>query len=272
MQVSRANQYKNPHPRPKRYARKEDNQVLIEVLNATSNRGTYGYPRTTAVINRLRRVEGKPVWNKKRIHRVMAIHGLSLERHVQKPKRPHLGQIITIKSNMRYCSDIFEIKCWNGEKVHTAFSLDCCDREAMSFVSEKRPLYHGDIIKLMDQTVTFRFGEFVEKLPHPIQWLTDQGPQYKADQTKQYGTDWGFDVRTTPAYSPESNGMAEAFVKLFKRDYVYTNELWTAEAVLRRLPEWFADYNRHHPHSGLNMKSPLEYREAITKSAPELSL
>jgi putative transposase len=52
-------------------------------------------------------------------------------------------------------------------------------------------------------------------------------------------------------------------VKIFKRDYVYVNELWTAESVLRRLPEWFADYNRNHPHSGLKMKSPLEYREAV---------
>ena len=78
-----------------------------------------------------------------------------------------------------------------------AFSLDCHDREAMSFVAEKRPLFHGDIIRLMDQTVTHRYGEFIEKLPKPIQWLTDQGPQYKAIQTVAYGNSWGFDVRTT---------------------------------------------------------------------------
>ena len=54
--------------------------------------------------------------------------------------------------------------------------------------------------------------------------------------------------------------MAEAFVKLFKRDYVYVNELWTVESVLRQIPLWFDDYNSNHPHSGLNFKSPLEYR------------
>lgn len=57
----------------------------------------------------------------------------------------------------------------------------------MSFVAEKHPLFHGDIIKLIDQTVTHRFGEFAEKLPHEVQWLTDQGPQYKALQTVAYG-------------------------------------------------------------------------------------
>lgn len=39
-----------------------------------------------------------------------------------------------------------------------------------------------------------------------------------------FGAEFGFIVCNTPSYSPESNGMAEAFVKTFKRDYVYLNE------------------------------------------------
>ena len=236
--------------------------VLKSILEVTKERSTYGYPRVTALINRKRKQEFLPVWNEKRVFRVMQMHSLVLPKYTIKPKRPHLGQVITLNSNMRYCSDILEIKCWSGEKIYVAFSLDCHDREAMSYVAEKRPLYHGDIIRLIDQTVTHRYGEFVQKIPRPIQWLSDQGPQYKAIQTVMYASNLGFDVRTTPAYSPESNGIAEAFVKAFKRDYVYVNELWTAESVLRRLPEWFDDYNKNHPHSGLDMKSPLEYREA----------
>lgn len=272
LSVSRSNQYANPKPRPRRYRKAEDPMVLKSILEVTKTRGTSGYPRVTAVINRERRREGLACWNKKRVLRVMRANGLILEKSVSpKPKRPHLGKVITLMSNLRYCSDILEIRCWNSEKVFVAFSMDCCDREVMSFVAEKRPLFHGDIIRLMDQTVTHRFGEYVEKLPHSIQWLTDQGPQYKAVETVAYGAAWGFDVRTTPAYSPESNGIAEAFVKLLKRDYVYVNELWTAESVLRRLPEWIADYNRNHPHSGLNMRSPLEYREAV-KQTEEVSV
>lgn len=267
LEVSRSNQYQNKKPRAKRYKREDDSAVLRSILAATKNRGTYGYPRVTAVINRERRKVFLAPWNEKRILRVMQMNKLVLPKYSTKPQRPHLGQVITIKSNLRYCSDILEIRCWNGEKVFVAFSMDCHDREVISFVSEKRHLFHEDIIRLIDQTVSARFGEYAEKLPGPIQWLSDKGPQYIANQTKQYAAEWGFDVRTTPSYSPESNGMAEAFVKLFKRDYVYVNDLWTAESVLRQISGWMDDYNYNHPHSGLKMLSPMEYRERQFKDS-----
>jgi putative transposase len=55
--------------------------------------------------------------------------------------------------------------------------------------------------------------------------------------------------------------MAEAFVKTFKRDYVHLNRLETAATVLEQLPTWFEDYNEVHPHRGLKMLSPREYRK-----------
>ena len=257
--VARSNQYAHKVNRKKRYRRRDDGDVLKSILSVTKTRGTYGYPRVTALINRERLVRNDKMWNKKRIFRIMQINNLILPKFISKPKRLHLGTVMTMQSNLRWCSDILEIRCWNGEKIFVAFALECHDREVLSFVAEKRPLFHGDIIKLMDQAVTSRFGEYVEKLPQKIQWLSDQGPQYKAIQTLAYGYDWGFEVITTPAYSPESNGMAEAFVKLFKRDYVYVNELWTGDAVIRQLQGWFDDYNLHHPHSALKMLSPVMF-------------
>ena len=58
--------------------------------------------------------------------------------------------------------------------------------------------------------------------------------------------------------------MAEAFVKTFKRDYVYLNRLPSAAEVLAQLPGWFVDYNENHPHKGLGMRSPREYLRAVS--------
>jgi putative transposase len=96
-------------------------------------------------------------------------------------------------------------------------------------------------------------------LPHKIQWLTDSGPGYVAEKTVLFGRSLGFEICTTAPYIPESKGMAEAFVKTFKRDYVAFGDPSSAERVLEQLPAWFEDYNEIAPHKWLAMKSPREY-------------
>jgi len=66
------------------------------------------------------------------------------------------------------------------------------------------------------------------------------------------------------------NGMAEAFVKTFKRDYVRVNPTPDAPTVLAQLSAWFADYNAVHPHSALRYRSPDEFRseQVSPKSCP----
>lgn len=43
-----------------------------------------------------------------------------------------------VKSNQRWYSHGFEFSCDNGEPSRVAFALDCCDREAMSWVVATR--------------------------------------------------------------------------------------------------------------------------------------
>lgn len=85
----------------------------------------------------------------------------------------------------------------------------------------------GEAIRdLMTGCVENRF-EKVDKISRPIQWLTDNVPCYVTHDTVKFARTLGFDIYTTPSHSPESNGMAEAFVKIFKRDYLS----WTSLRV-----------------------------------------
>jgi hypothetical protein len=61
--------------------------------------------------------------------------------------------------------------------------------------------------------------------------------------TGLYAHELGLVPITTPAYSPESNGLAEAFVGTFKRDYLSDAGSRDAESVLAQLGGWIADYN-----------------------------
>lgn len=239
------------------YERAGDAAVTDRIREVVRERPTYGYRRVTARLNREKPTA--PV-NHKRVYRLMKRSSLLLPKYGVHSDRRHDGKVITLASDLRWCSDSFEVRCWSGERVHVAFALDCCDREAIAWVAADRHLDGTDIRDLMAQAVEARFGG--THTPHPVEWLSDNGPPYTANETRSFGAASGLLVRNTPAYSPESNGMSEAFVKTFKRDYVYLSDVATARDVLDALPAWFADYNEHHPHKGLNMLSPRQFRRA----------
>jgi putative transposase len=247
-----------------------DPQVLEQLRDVASRRPTYGYRRLWVMLNRLRREQGLTAVNAKRVYRLAKAHKLLLQRYTgMPPMRAHEGTVAVPRSDQRYCSDGFEIRCDNGERVRVAFSLDCCDRQAIAFAATTAGI-SGELVRdIMVQTLSNRFGE-VPEMPHPAEWLTDNGSCYIARETRSFAADIGLVPRRTPYRSPQSNGMAEAFVKTFKRDYVRVNPTPDAPTVLAQLSAWFADYNAVHPHSALRYRSPDEFRseQVSPKSCP----
>ena len=237
---------------------KLDSQLLTDIRAILRDKPSYGYRRVTSRLNcRYKGMDDAKV-NHKRVYRVMKENSLLLAPYGKRPVRKHDGKVITLRSNTRWCSDGFSIPCDNGDRVYVAFSLDTCDREAMRYIASTKGI-DGEMIRdLMIESVEYRFGN-LEKMPRHIQWLSDNGSCYTARKTVALGRSLGFEVCTTAPYSPESNGMAEDFVKTFKRDYVWFGDLSDAETVMRQLPAWFEDYNENAPHKGLKMRSPRQF-------------
>src|SRR5471030_1813413 len=116
------------------YFKTEDAELLAPLRSLVDERPTYGYRRIGALMNRERLKNGLPRLNHKRIYRLMSQNGLLLQRYTGKPPgRVHDGKIITIRPNLRWTSDGFDIACWSGEVVRAAFALDTCDREVMAW-------------------------------------------------------------------------------------------------------------------------------------------
>jgi hypothetical protein len=252
-----------------------DGELLGRIKAVLVENPAYGYRFVTAVLND--GVGAAERVNHKRVYRVMRDHHLLLARHTGRPTRSHDGVVRTLKSDLRWCSDGFEIRCWNGEKVLVSFSLDCCDREVPAFIASTAHPTGETIRDLMAETIEARFGAGTTTVPHRVEWLSDNGPPYTARDTRVFGAQAGLLVVNTPAYSPESNGMAEAFVKSFKRTYVYVNRIPDAATVLERLPTWFAHYNERRPHSALGWLTPRAFRarrqhEALLQQTPSSNL
>jgi putative transposase len=69
----------------------------------------------------------------------------------------------------------------------------------------------------------------------------------------------GAPMASRSAANPQSNGMAEAFVRTIKRDYVRVSPRPNAKSVMRQLPSWITHYNEVHPHKALGYRSPREF-------------
>jgi putative transposase len=263
--VARSNLAAQVKPRPpKRVGRPPlpEEDLVAEIKAVIADLPTYGYRRVHAILRRRARAEGRPAPNHKRLFRVMQVHDLLLQRHAGGvAERRHDGRIAVEVSNRRWCSDGFEIGCDNGERVRIAFSLDCCDREAMSYVATTGGISGEDVRDLMVAAIESRFGR-VNRLPAAIEWLSDNGSPFVASDTRRFAREVGLAPRTTPFQSPQSNGMAEAFVRTFKRDYVRVSPRPNAATVLRQLPDWFGHYNEVHPHKALGYRSPREFIRA----------
>ena len=133
-------------------------------------RPTYGYRRITALLNRRNRTAGMPLLNHKRIYRLMRLENLLLQKCTgRRIDRAHDGVIRTLRSNTRWCSDGFEIHCWNGEIVRVAFALDTCDREVMTWAASTKGVT-GEMIRDMmliaveQRSVSYRAPQYVESL------------------------------------------------------------------------------------------------------------
>lgn len=242
----------------------EDKLLIEELKVEISALPSYGYRRAVALVNRQRQAMGNARVNHKRGYRVMKAAGLLLPKAPRRASssRPHDGTVAVDRSDARWCSDGFEIRCDSGDTVTATFTKDCCDREILAWRAwPGRGLPGEPVREMLIEAVEKRFGS-TEGLPagHRLEFLSDNGGAYIATDTKKIARELGLQPIHTPVCSPQSNGMAESFVNTFRRDYLSRMDLSDPATVLRQLPEAFEHFNSVHPHSSLKLMSPREFR------------
>jgi putative transposase len=244
LSIGRATPYRSTQGRPAQYAKADDPVVAAQIREIIRERRSYGYRCVTAMVNRA----FDAAYNRKRIRRVMELNDWNLPRPGRRRSgRAHTGRIVRGSSNERWCSDTLQIPCWNGELVELGFILDCHDREAIAHVAVPRKYRASDVQELLETAVARRFR--ATRPVGSVQFLSDNGSIYAALDTVCTAERLGLIPVTTPAYSPQSNGMSKAFVNTHRRDYLAGPDRSTAASVLDQLPNWIGDYNGVAPHS-----------------------
>jgi transposase InsO family protein len=146
--------------------------------------------------------------NAKRVYRVMADHALLLPKvpRRRQSSRPHEGNVAVTHSDVRWCSDGFEIRCDSGHTVTATFTKDCCDRKILAFRAwEGKGLPGEPVREMLTETVEKRFGD-VEGIPedHALDLLSDNGGAYIAAETQQIVRQLGLWRSTRPYAVPRA--------------------------------------------------------------------
>ena len=263
--ISRACAYRESVGRPARYVRADDRAVTAQIRTVIRTRASYGARRVWALVNR----EFQTGYNLKRIQRVMELNGWKLPRATRRRTgRAHRGLIQRAVSNERWCSDVLEIACWNGEIVQLGFALDCHDREALAHLaaatgSPRRghPAAHtagcGGTLRRgaaagRAHSVAERQRQHLHGARHP-------------DHRRAAAPGADHHARGESAVQRDVGGVCEhATAGLYRGGGSLHGRV-----VLDQIPAWIADYNAVAPHSALGYQSPRQYLSSRLVEGPK---
>lgn len=222
------------------------------VKKICEERPSYGVPRVKKIAQR----DHGEVMSYHMTYAIMKENGWVIEKpQGSRMKREHTGRIAVEEPNVRWASDITRIHLWDHTKARFSYILDCCDRSILAWRVGLR-MQASDIEQMMEEAIFKRFGGLMAS---GLEFLHDNGPEYIEKVFRKRLITWNVKDCHTPSYSPESNGMCEAFNGTFKRDYVYQGYLDNLETLRRQIEKWVNDYNTFAPHSALGMMTPEEY-------------
>lgn len=231
-------------------------------LRYDKRKGALGYRQIRTQLNR----KLKKNYNKKRYYRIMRALGLKA---VIRRKRPnyvkaseiHIADNIMNREfqadapNLKWCTDVTELKYGNGRKAYLSAVIDVCDNSIISWV-----LSHSNNNKLVMDTVKKAYlkNPGVTPLLH-----SDRGFQYTSHEYNRLQSKYGFTKSMSRVSRCLDNQPIERFWGTFKAESYYLAKHDTYEDVLKDVRNYIRYYNNYRYTERLSGLSPNEYRKQI---------
>ena len=87
--------------------------------------------------------------------------------------------------------------------------------------------------------------------------LTDNGPGYRSHDFRDLFADRVISMHKTRPYRPQTNGKAEAFVKISTNEWAYGDTYLGNKERAERLGPFLREYNLFRPHGGIGGRPPI---------------
>ena len=134
------------------------------------------------------------------------------------------------------------------------------DATRLAYAEELADERAGTAVAFLERALAFfeSHGIAVRRL------LTDNGNCYRAHRFAAAARERGLRLWHTLPYRPQTNGKAEAFVKIVQNGWAYKRPYDSTAERIAALPGFLAYYNGYRPHGGLEGDTPLSRLRSTT--------
>jgi transposase InsO family protein len=137
---------------------------------------------------------------------------------------------------------------WNH--VHVAID----DHSRLAYVEELPDEHPGTTVGFLERALAFYGAHGIEV----SRILTDNGGCYRSRLFLDALQSHWIEERKTKPYHPQTNGKAEAMVKILINSWAYGAPYENTDERMAALPGFVEFYNHHRPHGGLNGARPID--------------
>lgn len=232
-----------------RYQSIKDDQVLIDKLKGMAEkRPKEGFRKT---FDRLR--NNGMADNKKRVHRVYKLMGLSLRRKMKKrlPARVKKLIVIPTQPHHTWSIDFMSDSLESGRKFRSFNVIDDYNREVL-FIENDFSIKSSRIIWVLNH--------LVHKHGVPSRIRMDNGPELIAKTMALWSEYYQIEFQYIQPGKPTQNALIERFNRTYRETVLDSYLFNNIDQVREQTALFIKDYNHFRPHDALNGKPPVVWK------------
>ena len=228
--------------------RGDEVELIKKVHKLAVGNSRYGYRRITVLLRR----EGWKI-NKKRVHRIWKLEGLSLP--LRRPRRCRIGPTGGVVNKAEYPDhvwsyDFIEDRTERGGKLRILAIIDEYTRECLA-------TRLGPSIPAQAVVEVLEWLFLTRGVPKYVR--SDNGPEFISRAVCQWLKEKGCQTIFITPGSPWENGYIESFFDKL-RDECLNREIFGNSKEAQTIVEnWRREYNNHRPHSSLDYLAPVDF-------------
>ncbi len=241
-------------------ARLTDKELLVEIRDDLA-RSPFKGEGHRKVWARLRVLRGIRVSRKRVLRLMREARLLSPHRVPKAPPRKHDGTIMTDAPNVMWGTDGARVFTLKDGWVWVFAVIEHWNAECLGWHVCKEG-HRFNALQPVSMAIQEAFGAVHRDVARGVALRMDHGTQYLSDHFLNQIRFWGLAASFAFVAEPETNGIAERFIRTLKEQAIYGHVFNDIEEVRVAVRNFVGDYNEHWRIEKLGFLTPRQARKA----------